>query len=99
MKATRIMRPLKWISNTIVGASRQEPVDQRSLDRLNEFEQLQDFFIASKMEVPEQLHKEWEKNVLPNLLRDRSTFGTSLGLKTNEINGREELRMAGSNPS
>lgn len=73
--------------------------DPESLNCTRGYEKYQDFFVASKVEVGEQLHREWETKVSPNLMRDRSTFGMSLGLKTDEINGREELCMAGPRPS
>ena len=43
----------------------------------------------------QDIHLKWEEEVLPLLVQDRESFGTSLKLTTQEINGKEELRMAG----
>jgi hypothetical protein len=62
----------------------------------HEFEPLgRGLFLASTMEVPQDIHQKWEEEVLPLLVQDRESFGTSLKLTTQEINGKEELRMAG----
>jgi hypothetical protein len=90
----------RHVNSSINVAVRHETAFQCTLPQSNEFEQLEkDFFVATTMDVPEELHQRWEEEVLPHLTRDRGVFGMSLGLKTHEINGHEELKMAGSEGS
>lgn len=90
----------RHVNRSINVAVRHETASQCTLPQSNEFEQLEkDFFVATTMDVPEELHQRWEKEVLPHITRDRGVFGMSLGLKTHEINGHVELKMAGSEGS
>jgi hypothetical protein len=83
-------------NTSIDGVAAHESDPQNSSQPSNEFEPLRrDLFLASTMEVPQDIHLKWEGEVLPLLVQDRAAFGTGLGLTTQEINGKEELRMAG----